>query len=66
MTGLQVIMNIDQASYSSAAGEVAGVRVVVSGQRQLAFPEDEGITVPPGLMTFISLDKVLLLCRMTL
>ena len=51
-------LNIDQNDYVSEAGSVAGVRVSVSAQNMMPFPEDDGLTVGPGYATFIGLAQV--------
>ena len=56
--GLQMIVNINQSNYVSQAGDIAGLRVIVLSQNQIAFPEDEGITVSPGYFTSIGLNMV--------
>ena len=56
--GLRMTLNIDQRNYVSTAGNVAGVRVVILPQNQIAFPEDEGVTVSPGYSTFIGMKEV--------
>ncbi len=43
----------------SEAGDVAGVRVSVSAQNIMPFPEDDGITVGPGYATFIGVAQVI-------
>ena len=51
-------LNIDQNDYLSEAGSVAGVRVSVSAQNIMPFPEDDGLTVGPGYATFVGLKQV--------
>ena len=58
VSGLQVIVNIDQDDYVPQSGDIAGLRVIVLSQNQIAFPEDEGITVSPGFSTSIGLKMV--------
>ena len=53
-----MIVNINQSNYASQAGDIAGLRVIVLSQNQIAFPEDEGITVSPGYFTSIGLRLV--------
>ena len=52
-------LNIDQNDYVSEAGTVAGVRVSVSAQNIMPFPEDDGLTVGPGYATSIGLKQVI-------
>jgi len=54
--GLQLTMNIDQNDY--LIGDTAGLRVVVLPQNQMAFPEDDGMTISPGLFTSLAIDQV--------
>ena len=51
-------MNVNQDEYISQAGDTAGVRLVVLDQNQLAFPEDEGVTISPGFETLIGIKQV--------
>jgi len=57
-TGLEMIVNIDQANYVKDAGETAGIRLVVHTGDKMPFPEDEGMMVSPGHSTSIGLQKV--------
>ncbi len=57
-TGLKMIFDIDQSDYIGALAEAAGVRVVVHPQRSMPFPEDEGISVSPGEMTYVGITQV--------
>jgi len=56
--GLVLIANIQQDEYIDQVGDIAGIRVVVLPQNQIAFPEDEGITVSPGRVTSIGMMQV--------
>ena len=58
LSGLVLIANVNQDDYSNQVGDLAGIRVVISDQNQLAFPEDEGITVSPGYETFLEMEQV--------
>ena len=56
-------LNIDQDEYLGSVAQEAGVRVVVHSQDRMPFPEDEGVSVMPGQITYIgmrlvSLDQV--------
>lgn len=57
-TGLQVIININQAEYSDMIGDTAGVRMVIHPQNRMPFPEDEGITISPGRATSVGIRQV--------
>ena len=50
--------NIDQDDYQPDLAQTAGVRVVVHDQTRMPFPEDEGMSVPPGQISFIGIRKV--------
>ena len=56
--GLHLVLNIQQDDYVSHAVDSAGVRLVAHAQNSMPFPEDEGLTVAPGMATFIGLSKV--------
>ena len=53
-------LDIDQDDYIGDLAEAAGVRVVVHPQRSMPFPEDEGISVSPGELTYIGLTQVII------
>ncbi|ESO07064.1 hypothetical protein HELRODRAFT_184156 [Helobdella robusta] len=55
--GLEMVVNIDQMDYVKQAGSLAGIRVVILDQNQMPFPEDEGVSVGPGQLTYISLQR---------
>ena len=56
--GLHLVLDIGQDDYATALSDVAGARIVAHRQQDMPFPEDEGITVTPGMATFIGLKKV--------
>ena len=58
ISGLQLTFNLDQDDYSADLAHTAGVRVVVHPQERMPFPEDEGISAPPGQMTYIGIRLV--------
>lgn len=51
-------MNIRQETYIPDIGDSAGLRVVIKSQRQMPFPEDEGVTISPGLYTSLAIKQV--------
>ncbi|XP_070574544.1 uncharacterized protein [Ptychodera flava] len=53
--GLKLTLFIEQDEYIPLYGQEAGVRVLVHPANVTPFPEDEGITVAPGLKTSIGL-----------
>jgi hypothetical protein len=57
-SGLAIEMNIEQDQYVEGLSEEAGVNVIIHNARQMPFPYDEGITVPPGFSTSIAMRKV--------
>ena len=57
-SGLSLIVNIDQDEYVGDLGDAAGIRVVTHPQRTIPFPEEEGISVGPGLLTNVGIRMV--------
>ena len=51
-------LNIDQDEYLGSVAQEAGVRVVVHSQDRMPFPEDEGVSVMPGQITYIGMRLV--------
>ena len=58
ISGLKLILNIDQDDYLPDMGESAGVRVVVHPQNRMPFPQDEGVLVGPGMLTSMGVRQV--------
>ena len=58
LTGLTLTLNIDQDDYVDAAGDIAGARLLVLPQGRMSFPEDQGITVAPGRVTYLGVQQV--------
>ena len=58
ITGLAVTFNIQQDEYVGDIAQEAGVRVVVHSRDRMPFPEDEGVSVIPGQMTYIGMRLV--------
>lgn len=56
--GLAVTINIDQDEYLGDIAPEAGVRVVVHSQDRMPFPEDEGVSVIPGQLTYVGIRLV--------
>ena len=56
--GLHLILDIEQEEYVREVGEVAGARLVVHAPSHVPFPEDEGITLHPGTITFVATTQV--------
>ncbi len=54
--GLQLILAVNQDDYVSS--DVAGIRVVVTSQGEMPFPDEGGITLVPGKLTQLGLRKV--------
>ena len=61
ITGLEMIINIDQVTYIGDLANTAGVRVLIDYQGNMPFPEDLGLSVGPGFETSIGLQLV---CRL--
>ncbi len=57
-TGLQLIFNIDQDEYVGELAESAGVRVVLHPRHRMPFPEDEGLSISPGELTYVGVKLV--------
>ena len=51
---------MNQKQYIPILSQEAGVRVLITGQRSIPFPVDEGFTVSPGFATSIGLRQVCL------
>lgn len=51
---------MNQKEYIPILSQEAGVRVLITGQRSIPFPVDEGFTVSPGFATSIALRQVCL------
>ena len=58
ISGLQLTFNLDQDDYVTDLAPTAGVRVVVHPQERMPFPEDEGLSAPPGVMTYVGVRMV--------
>ena len=50
--------NLEQDEYLGSIAQEAGVRVVVHSQERMPFPEDEGISVIPGQLTYVGMRLV--------
>ncbi|XP_033114115.1 low-density lipoprotein receptor-related protein 2-like [Anneissia japonica] len=53
--GLKLTLNIEQSEYISLFGKDAGVRVAISPSYKPEYPDEDGITVQPGVITSIGL-----------
>ena len=53
-----MIININQAEYTTQGGDTAGIRMLIHPQDRMPFPEDEGITVSPGHATSVGIRQV--------
>lgn len=56
-----MIINIEQDQYIGDLGDAAGIRIVLHPQNTMPFPADDGVSVGPGLLTYIGLRMVKLL-----
>ena len=57
MYGLRLSLFIDQNNYSELSTD-AGVQVVVHDVTQMPFPDEDGVSVPPGLSAFVGIKLV--------
>lgn len=57
-SGLTLDLFVNQNEYIPSISQEAGVRVLLTPQRSIPFPDDEGFTVSPGFATSIGLRKV--------
>ena len=64
LTGLTLDLFINQMEYIPSLSQEAGVRVLLTTQRNIPFPVDEGFTVSPGFSTSIGLRQVCLLANL--
>ena len=54
-------MNIDQKDYINELSDEAGLKIVIHNAREMAFPYDQGLTIPPGFSSSVAIRKVHLL-----
>ena len=52
---------VEQNEYIAALSESAGIRLTVNDRTAPAFPKAEGLQLPPGMLTAISIRKVIIL-----
>lgn len=57
-SGLTLDLFVNQNEYIPSLSQEAGVRVLLTAERSIPFPVDEGFTVSPGFATSIGLRKV--------
>ena len=58
VTGLHVVLNIHQDQYIKSVGQAAGLRVLVTSQNTMPFPEEEGLHIQPGYVTSLGVRQV--------
>ncbi|XP_046554137.1 acid-sensing ion channel 2-like [Haliotis rubra] len=56
--GLSLELYLDQDEYIAALSPSAGARVLIHPRNSMPFPEDEGISIAPGVSTSVGLRKV--------
>ncbi|XP_067664680.1 amiloride-sensitive sodium channel subunit gamma-like [Haliotis asinina] len=56
--GLSLELYLDQDEYIAALSPSAGARVLIHPRNSMPFPEDEGISITPGVSTSVGLRKV--------
>ena len=52
------MLNLDQKDYLSEGDGSAGARLVILPQGHMPFPEDVGITLHPGSVTYAGIKQV--------
>ena len=62
LTGLSLELFLEQTEYIGALSPAAGVKVLIHPRNSMPFPEDQGISIPPGYETFVGIRKVNLGC----
>ncbi|XP_032235399.2 degenerin mec-4 isoform X2 [Nematostella vectensis] len=60
MYGLTLDLYINQNQYITPFTQEAGVKVLLSDQSEITFPDSDGFSVPPGYSAFIGLRKRLI------
>ncbi|XP_077983149.1 epithelial sodium channel subunit alpha-like [Glandiceps talaboti] len=58
LTGLKLTIFVDQKEYIPLYGQEAGVRVLIHPPDITPFPEDDGVTVKPGVKTSIAMRQI--------
>ena len=58
ISGLKLILNVEQHEYVGELSDLAGARVLVHNQTKSPFPEEDGIDVPVGAATSVGLRMV--------
>lgn len=58
LSGLTLDLFVNQGEYIPSISQEAGVRILLTPQRSIPFPVDEGFTVSPGFSTSIGLRQV--------
>ena len=61
VSGVSVVVNIDQSEYTDLLTGPAGARIVVHDQNVMPFPNDMGILARPGELLSIGIRKVSIL-----
>ena len=56
--GLTLTLNTEEYEYVGELSPDVGARITILPQEQMPFPGDEGISVMPGMVTFVGLRKV--------
>ena len=57
LLGMQLDLFVDQNEYTSNTEE-AGIRVVISDQGIMPFPDEQGFSVPTGFSTTVGIRRV--------
>ncbi|XP_006632023.1 amiloride-sensitive sodium channel subunit gamma-like [Lepisosteus oculatus] len=56
--GLTMELSIEQDEYIEQFSQAAGIRLIIHDQKDMPFPEDDGVNIPPGQESDIAIVKV--------
>lgn len=58
IAGLSLVLNIGVYEYLPFLTEDSGIRVVIHDQKAMPFPSRDGVSVSPGQLSNVAVDKV--------
>ena len=58
ISGLTLDLFVNEDQYLPEMIDKVGVRVVIHNQSDVAFPEQDGFSIPPGMASFVGITKV--------
>ena len=58
ISGLKLILNIEQDEYTDSISDAAGARVLIHPHHDYPFPENDGLVVAPGELTSFGIRQV--------